>query len=210
MKRLDKIIQILNKRYKVKPYRAKPFKILIGTVLSHRTKDEHTWPANERLFKIADTPDKILKLSEKQIIKQIKPVGFYNVKAKRIKQICKMLLEKYNGKVPNAREELMKLPGVGFKTSDLVLSIGFGVPVIGIDTHVNVVSKRLGFADEKDNVEIVRAKLHKLVPDDRRLIVNHLFVQFGKDICTSPRPKCYMCPIEKLCPYPDKNLGLSN
>lgn len=206
MKRLDKIIQILNKRYKVKSYRAKPFKILIGTVLSHRTKDERTWPANERLFKIANTPEKILKLNEKQIIKQIRPVGFYNVKAKRIRQICAMLLEKYNGKVPPTREELMNLPGVGPKTADIVLCAGFGVPVIAVDTHVDAVSKRLGFADEKDNVEIVRAKLHKLVHDNRRLIVNHLFVQFGKEICTSPRPKCYMCPVENLCPYPYKNL----
>jgi len=108
------------------------------------------------------------------------------------------------------RDEMMKLPGVGPKTADIVLCAGFGVPVIAVDTHVDAVSKRLGIADVRDDVETVREKLHKLVPDDRRLIVNHLFVQFGKEICTSPRPKCHMCPIVKLCPYPDKSLNLSS
>ncbi|MFH0711055.1 MAG: endonuclease III, partial [Candidatus Aenigmatarchaeota archaeon] len=124
------MIRILNRRYEIKPHRGKPFRVLIGVVLSHRTTDEVSWPATDRLFKLAKNPEQMLKLSEKKIAKTIYPTGFYNVKAKRIRQICKVLIEKFDGKVPGTRTELMELPGVGGKSSDIVLSFGFGKPVI--------------------------------------------------------------------------------
>lgn len=202
---ITKVIKKLLEVYKVKPWKGKPFRVLIGTLLSHKTKDEVTWPTNEKLFRIADTPEKILKLSEKRIARLIYPVGFYRQKAKRIKQVCKILLEKYDGRVPRTREELMQLPGVGGKTADIVLSYAYGKAVIAVDTHVATVSRRLGWTNNK-NPEKIRADLHRKIKKKDRLIINHLLVTFGKDVCKSPRPRCYACPVEKLCPYKNKNI----
>jgi endonuclease-3 len=200
MEKVEKIISILNKKYKIKPWRDNPFKVLISCILSQRTKDEVTREASEKLFKFANTPEKILKLNERKIESLIYPVGFYRQKAKRIKKVCKILIEKYNGKVPNSREELLKLPGVGFKTADVVLSYGYGKPVIAIDTHVFQVARRLGLTKSNDP-EKIRENLHKIIPKKFRLIVNLLFVEFGKEICRTIRPKCEICPIKKLCEY---------
>lgn len=205
-KKFKEIIRKLNSIYKIKPRKGKPFEVLIGGILSHRTKDETTFPALERLLKKANTPEKILALPEQEIAKTIYPVGFYPTKAKRIRQTCRELLEKFGGKVPRTREELMSLPGVGGKTADVVLLFAFGEPVIPVDTHVHAISRRFHIAKENDTPEQVREKLHALVPEKDRLIVNQLFVQFGREVCTSPRPKCYKCPVEKLCPYERKNL----
>lgn len=202
---ITKIIKILQKKYKVKVWKTNPFEILISTVLSQRTRDEVTIEASKRLFRIANTPEKILKLSEKQIIKLIYPVGFYRQKAKRIRKICKILLEKYDGKVPNSREELLELPGVGFKTADVVLCYAFDQTMIPVDVHVAVISQRLGFTRNK-NPEKIRQDLHKKIPEKSRRIINIIFVEFGKDICITAKPKCYICPIVKLCPYKYKNL----
>ncbi len=202
---LNKILKRLNKLYNVEVRREKPFEVLIHGLLSHRTKDETTFPAQERLLKAADKPKKMLKLSAKEIQKFIYPVGFYRQKSKNILKACKMLVEKYGGKVPRTKEELMQLPGVGEKTSDIILLFGYGEDVIPVDTHLEVISKRWHIAGEKDKPEDIREKLHKLVPKNRA-IVNQLLVQFGKYICKSPKPKCSMCPVEKLCPYENKNL----
>jgi endonuclease-3 len=202
---IQKIIQILQKKYKIEPWEENPFKILISTILSQRTKDEVTREASKRLFKVASSPEKILKLSEKEIAKLIYPVGFYRQKAKKIKKLCKILLEKYNGKVPSTREELLKLPGVGFKTADVVLCCSFGQAIIPIDVHVAVISRRLGLTKNKDT-EKIREDLHRKIPKKSRRIVNLLFVEFGKDICRTARPRCYVCPILKRCPYKNKNL----
>ena len=203
LKNANKILRILNRRYRVKPHRGRPFRVLIGCLLSHRTKDETTWPSTNRLFSVANTPQKMLKLSEKKIARVIYPVGFYNQKAKRIKQICRILLKRFNGKVPKTREELMKLPGVGGKTADIVLSYAYGKAVIAVDTHVAKIAQRLGWSKQKEP-EKIRADLHKLIPPSKRIIVNHLLVSFGKDVCQSRKPLCYKCSIEELCPYPNK------
>ncbi|MHA1743518.1 MAG: endonuclease III domain-containing protein [Candidatus Heimdallarchaeota archaeon] len=204
-KTIEKIIGILNKLYRVEGWKSNPFKILISTVLSQRTKDEVTREASRKLFKVANTPEKILKLSEKRIAELIYPVGFYEQKAKRIKQICKILLEKYKGKVPDSREELMKLPGVGGKTADVVLCYGFGEDVIPVDVHVAVISRRLNLTKSK-NPDKIREDLHETMPKKYRRIFNHLMVEFGKDICRTRNPLCYKCPIVKLCPYKSKNM----
>lgn len=199
MSNVEKIIRILNKKYKVKLWKEKPFKLLIGTILSQRTRDEKTSQAWKKLFSRANTPEKILRLSEKEIQSLIKDVGFYRQKAKRIKKISRIILEEYKGKVPSSREELLKLPGVGPKTADVVLSYSFGKPVIAVDTHVATISKRLGWTKSNDP-EKIREDLHKIVPKKYRLIINSLFVEFGKDICRA-RPKCFVCPIVKFCKF---------
>lgn len=197
---IEKIIKILNKKYKVEPLKEPPFKVLISTILSQRTKDELTRLISKKLLSKYNKPEKILSLKEEDITKIIYPVGFYRQKAKRILQTCKILVEKYEGKVPKKREELLKLPGVGGKTADIVLSYGYGVPVIGIDVHCAVISRRLGLT-KSNNPEKIREDLHKIIPDRLRLMVNLLFIRFGKDICRTKKPRCDVCPIYRFCKY---------
>ena len=196
------IINKLNKVYDIswKDERGSPFEILVGTVLSQRTKDEITWPRNKELMKIAKTPEKMLNLSEKEIAKIIYPVGFYNQKAKKIKQLSRILIEKYEGKVPRNRGELMNLPGVGGKTADCVLCFAYGDQVVPVDVHVKIMSKRLGIANWKDKPEVVREKLHRVVSKNQRNLVNALFVEHGKKICTTRKAYCDKCIINSYCP----------
>jgi len=175
------------------------FQLLIGTLLSQRTRDENTVLASRRLFSVAKTPEDILKIPEKELEKLIKPAGFYRQKAKKIKKICKILIDKYNSKVPHTREELLSLPGIGFKTADVVLTYGFGKPTIPVDVHVEVCSKRLGLVDKRAKYEEIRKNLEKLVPEKERFLINLGFVQFGKEICRTYRPKCKECELNKIC-----------
>lgn len=198
-KTVEKIIKILSRKYYIDIRFGTPFRVLIGVVLSHRTNDRVSVPATNRLFKRANAPEKIIKLSEREIVKLIYPVGFYKQKAKRIKKICKILLEKYDGKVPKTREELMELPGVGGKSADIVLSYAYGQPVIAVDAHVLWVSNQLEWS-KSNKPEKVREDLHRIIPLKYRLLVNQLLVEFGKDICITDRPKCQICAVEKYCP----------
>jgi len=203
---VNKLIKFLKKRYgkdiKIKPSTDhEVFKILISTILSQRTRDENTEKAADNLFSKADTPEKILKLSKKELEKLIRPSGPYRQKAERIKKVSKIILEKYKRKVPKTREELMKLPGVGFKTADVVLMYGHGIPSIAIDTHANRVPKRIGLIDEKANVEEVKRVLEELIPKKDWYIVNMGLVQFGREICRPINPKCHLCPMPKYCNY---------
>jgi endonuclease-3 len=197
------IVKVLNKLYGFRIKKENPFKVLVGVILSQRTKDEVSFPANDRLFKKAKNLDGVLKLSEKEIEKIIYPVGFYKTKAKRIKQICKILKEKYRGRVPRTREELMKFSGVGGKSADIVLSYAYGEPVIACDVHVIWISNQLGWTKSK-NPEKVREDLHRIIPLKYRQTLNDILVQFGKEICRTGRPKCYICPIKKYCPSAEK------
>ena len=204
-----RIIRRLNKVYGYERYtrmRANPFRVLIGVILSHQTTDKISHPTAERLFKYAKTPEQFAKLGVKRVDSLIKNVNYHPTKAKRIVAISEMLIEKFGGKVPNTRERLMELPGVGPKSADIILSHGFGIPTIPVDTHVKAVSQRLHLTKNKD-AEKIHHDLHRIIPKKYWLKVNSLFVDFGKDICTSPRPKCYKCPIVKLCPYENKNLN---
>jgi len=206
VERIRKIIYILRKRYGYKYKKSGPYRSLITTILSQRTKDETTDEAAKRLFAVVKTPKDMVKLSEKKIAKLIYPVGFYEQKAKNIKTTSRILLEKYNGKVPHYRNLLMELLGVGGKTADIVLSFAFGENVIPVDVHVSVVSQRLGLTKQKDP-EKIKNDLEKIVPENLKKVVNYLFVEFGKEICQTRLPKCYICPVEKLCPYEKKNLN---
>lgn len=197
------IIGILNKVYGFRQREYNPFRTLIGVVLSQRTKEEVSFPATDRLFKKAKNLNGILKLSGKEIEKIIYPVGFYRQKTKRIKQICKILKEKYNYIVPKTREELMKLLGVGGKSADIVLSYAYGQPVIACDVHVVWISNQLRWTKSK-NPEKVREDLHRIIPINHRRTLNDILVQFGKEICKTGRPKCYLCSIKKYCPSAEK------
>lgn len=199
-KNIKLIIDFLESKYgKEKHFYYNPFKTLITCVLSQRTRDENTEKASRNLFRIAKTPKQILKLPDKKLQQLIKPSGFYRQKAKRIKQISKIILEK--GKVPKTKEELLGLPGVGFKTADVVLMYGYGMPSIPVDTHVNQISKRLGLVDQNAGVEGVRLKLESILPKNKWYLINHGFVRFGQEICLPRNPKCDVCFLLKICPF---------
>ena len=203
---IDRLIEFLKEKYGKRIVIEKlnnheVFKILITTILSQRTRDENTEKAASNLFSKADTPDKILKLSTKQLQKLIRSSGPFRQKAKRIKTVSKIILEKYKGKVPKTRKELMELPGVGFKTADIVLMYGYGIPSIAIDTHCNRVPKRIGLVDEKANVEEVKRILENLIMKKDWYIVNLGLVQFGREICRPVNPRCNVCPMSKYCDY---------
>ncbi|GBR73039.1 endonuclease III [Candidatus Termititenax aidoneus] len=171
-----------------------PFKILISTVLSLRTKDQTTAQASERLYAVADTPQKILKLSEKQLEKLIYPVGFYHTKAKQILQICNILLTKHHGQVPADFDTLLSFPGVGRKTANLVLALGFDIPAVCVDTHVHRISNRLGWAQTKTPEETEFA-LRKIFPENKWSAINKIIVAFGQTICRPIGPKCALCVL---------------
>ncbi|MCX8201378.1 MAG: endonuclease III [Candidatus Caldarchaeum sp.] len=202
----SEILIILKKRYGVgnSPLHVSdvdPFKVLVGAVLSHRTRDEKTDEAYRRLFARFRDGAELAKADVRTITKLIKPAGFYREKAKRIKKIAQIVYGELGGRVPVDRQMLLQLPGVGPKTADIVLSVAFGKPEIAVDTHVEAVAKRLGVVDEKAGYEEVKQALTRLVSTDDALLVNILFVRFGREICRRPRPRCQICPITHYCKY---------
>ena len=208
MNKSNTILNFLEKKYGkyINSYHMKNqeiFELLIETVLSQRTRDENSEKAAEQLFEFARTPKQILKLPMKKLQNLIRISGPYRQKAKKIKQVSKLILEKHKGIVPASREELMELYGVGPKTADIVLMYGFNEPSIAVDTHVYQVSKRIGVTDRKDNVEEVKEKLEKLFPRSKWYLINLGFVNFGKEICKPITPLCVKdaknCPFSRFC-----------
>ena len=180
-----------------------PYKILIGCVLSLRTKDETTGPAAKRLFKKASGPKAMLKLSPKEIETQIYPVGFYKTKARQILKISEILLQKYKGRVPDDLDELLELPGVGRKTANLVVTLGFGKPGICVDTHVHRISNRWGYVKTKTPEETEFA-LRKKLPPEYWIEINDLLVTYGQNLCRPISPFCSHCKMIAFC----KRLGV--
>lgn len=176
-----------------------PFKILISTVISLRTKDEVTIEASKRLFARASDPAEMGDMDEETLQETIYPAGFYRVKAKHILEICRILLDEYGGKVPKDREALMALPGVGLKTANLTLSIGYDQPYICVDTHVHRISNRLGWVDTPTPEKTEKA-LMEVLPEEFRIPINELFVRFGQALCSPVSPRCSKCPLEPRCP----------
>ena len=177
-----------------------PFRILISTVLSLRTKDAVTAKASKTLFNIAKTPEEILKLNQKEIEELIYPVGFYKTKAKNIKKIAKIILDDHNGKVPDDLDELLTLPGVGRKTANLVITEAYNKLGICVDTHVHRISNRFGYVQTKNPNETemtLRAKL----PKKWWKKYNNILVSFGQTICRPISPKCSICPVQKDCEW---------
>lgn len=177
-----------------------PYQVLIATILSLRTKDETTKEATRRLFTRARTPEEMLALSEEEIIRLIYPVGFYKTKARRIKEISQILLEKYQGHVPDTIEELLTLPGVGRKTANLVITLGYSKPGICVDTHVHRISNRWDYVRTRTPEETEFALRQKL-PLSEWITYNDILVAFGQTICKPISPLCESrCPVKHLCP----------
>jgi endonuclease-3 len=177
-----------------------PFKILIGTILSARTRDENTTKVVKKLFTRFSTPDDIASADIDEIKKLIRSIGFYNVKAERIKQVSETIVSKFGGQVPDDMDSLLGLPGVGRKTANCVLVYAFNKPAIPVDVHVHRISNRLGLVDTK-TVKQTEIELNQMV--DRRLWtrVNNTFVMYGQNICLPVKPNCKVCELKGICKY---------
>jgi len=206
---IDTIIRILKKETEkyhdpsvtmvaLNEHKHKPFDVLISCILSLRTKDKVTIQAFSRLKELMNTPEELSKLDVKKIEKAIYPVGFYKTKARRIKEIAKVLVEKYDSKVPDEIDELLKLKGVGRKTANLVLTLGYGKLGICVDVHVNRISNRLGYVKTRNPYETEFALRDKL-PKKYWIIYNDLLVIWGQNVCVPISPFCSRCAISKYC-----------
>ena len=176
----------------------KPFFILIGTILSARTKDTTTKKICDKLFKKIKSFKDLEKIPLRDLEKIIYGTGFYKTKAKHLKQLPKIIHEKYSGKIPETLEELTTLPGVGRKTANLVLAVAFNKPAICVDIHVFRITNRIGLVSEK-NVLSTEKSLRKVIPKKLWIETNKWFVILGQNICFARNPKCNICPIEKHC-----------
>ena len=208
---IEKLVQVLKERYQDKTTalmdvstRKDPFLTLISCLLSLRTKDEVTAKASERLFTLAKTPEEMLNLKKEKIEAAIYPVGFYKRKAEQILEICRVLVEKYDSCVPDEIEELLKLKGVGRKTANIVITMGYNKPGVAVDTHVHRISNRLGLVETKTPYQTEFA-LRKTLPKQYWIVFNDLLVMHGKTICTPISPKCSICPITEYC----KRIGVT-
>jgi endonuclease III len=175
-----------------------PFKVLISCILSLRTRDQTTAEASARLFALGDTPEKLSRLSVSEIESAIYPVGFYRIKAQQILEISRQLNDSHAGRVPDDLDALLKFKGVGRKTANLVLTLGFGKAGICVDIHVHRISNRWGYVSTKspDQTEVA---LRKKLPPEYWIIINDLLVTFGQNQCTPVSPRCSTCPLYHLC-----------
>ncbi len=205
--KIDEIMQTLaehfnyTERTTLNSMRKEPdaFKILIACLLSLRARDENTEKVSKQLFAVASTPEEILKMPTKRLEKLIFSSGHYHKKAQTLKYVSQVLLEKYNGKVPDNKEELLSIKGIGPKTANIVLNFAFGQCVLPIDTHCHRVPNRLGWVKTK-TPEQTEKELEKILPKKYWCEFNGIFVLFGRTICQPVSPLCSQCPINNLCP----------
>jgi endonuclease-3 len=183
----------------VQSSRESPFHLLVSCIISLRTKDEVTHGASRRLYRLANTPAELAALEEEVIAGAIYPAGFYNTKAGQLRGIGAILARHHGGEVPADRDALLDLPGVGRKTANLVLGLGFGIPAICVDTHVHRISNRLGMVDS-NNPDATERALQPVLPEDLWIDINDLLVTFGQNRCHPTSPKCTGCPLDDLCP----------
>jgi endonuclease-3 len=202
--RIEKVLEILTGAYGTRPWnwhtRQTPFQVLIGTVLSQRTRDEKTDEAAKALFSRYPSPDTLASAPEEDIASLIRPANYYNTKASRIKQISKIILEKHSGHTPDTISELMRLPGVGRKTAACVMVYGFKKKALPVDTHVHRISNRIGLIKTRTPEES-EEKLWKVVPEKYIMRYNELMVKHGQNICRPISPQCPKCPIIQFCNY---------
>ena len=180
-----------------------PFELLVAVILSAQATDVGVNKATRKLFPVANTPAAILALGEDGLKQYIATIGLFNAKAANVIAMCRLLLERHGGEVPQTREALEALPGVGRKTANVVLNTAFGEPTIAVDTHIFRVSNRTGLAPGA-NVRIVEDKLVKLVPDAFKRDAHHWLILHGRYTCKARKPDCPHCPIRDLCRWPDK------
>lgn len=179
------------------------YTLLVAVVLSAQSTDVGVNKATKELFKVADTPQKMLKLGEAKLKKYISTIGLYNAKAANVIKLSQRLVDEYNSQVPHDFEALRSLPGVGQKTANVVLNCAFGEPTIAVDTHVFRVANRIVFVSE-NTPEKVEAALLKVIPKKFQTHAHHWMILHGRYICVARKPKCLECNIKNLCQFPDK------
>lgn len=177
-----------------------PFKILIGTILSSRTRDETTTKVVKTLFKRFKNAKELAQGNLEEVKQIIHSIGFYNVKAKRIIEVSQLIVKRFDGKVPNSIEKLLELPGVGRKTANCVLVYGFNKPTIPVDTHVHRISNRIGLVNTK-TPEKTEIELNNIINKKYWLRLNNIFVMYGQNICLPVAPKCELCELKKMCKF---------
>ena len=182
-----------------------PFELLIAVMLSAQATDVSVNKATIQLFPVANTPEKILELGEEALKQYIKTIGLFNTKAKNVIKTCEILLQKFNGVVPDDRSALESLPGVGRKTANVILNTAFGHPVMAVDTHIFRVSNRTGLAPGKDPLAVELA-LEKRVPDAFKKDAHHWLILHGRYVCTARKPLCKTCALLDLCQFDSKYL----
>lgn len=204
MSRVDtikEIIRRLDEIYDVRVFEDRdPYRVLVRTILSQRTRDENTDQASANLFSKYKDMYEIVDAPTEDIQELIRCAGFYRVKAGRIQEVSRILIDEYGGVVPDNMNELLELPGVGRKTANCVLVYAFEKAAIPVDTHVHRISNRWGLVSTKDP-EKTEEELAKFVPEDEQILLNDLMVQFGQTICKPLGPKCEICPLTDLCDY---------
>lgn len=176
-----------------------PFELVIAVLLSAQCTDVLVNKVTKNLFQKYKKPEDYLAVSEEEIQQDIRSIGLYRNKAKNIRKLCQILLDEYGGEVPPNRDELTKLPGVGRKTANVVVSVAFGIPAIAVDTHVERVSKRLGICRWKDSVLEVEKTLMRKIPQDEWSVTHHRLIFFGRYHCKAQSPQCQVCPLLELC-----------
>lgn len=182
-----------------------PYKVLISTLISLRTKDEVTRGASQRLFSIASTPSAMIDTPVEDIAAAIFPAGFYRNKAKNIKEVSRLIIEQYHGRVPDDLDVLLSLPGVGRKTANLVLTQGYGIEAICVDTHVHRITNRWGYVTTKTPND-TEFELREKLPRKYWIEINDLLVAFGQNVCRPISPLCSQCPLHVFC----KRVGVTN
>jgi endonuclease-3 len=200
------ILKTLNSRYpQVKPqlFYRNPFELLVATILSAQCTDSQVNRVTPGLFKRMRKPQEFVKTPVTEIERLVRPTGFYRNKARNIKACCEALIERHGGRVPRTLEELVALPGVGRKTANVVLGAAFDTPGVVVDTHVGRISGRLGLTQNKDPKKI-ELDLMRILPRQEWSDFSLRLIFFGRETCTARKPKCPICPLDPLCPYPHK------
>jgi endonuclease-3 len=200
---IRKILRLTYPQVKTQLFYRNSFELLVATILSAQCTDKQVNSVTQLLFKTLRTPDDFIKTPLETIENLIRSTGFFRNKARNIKNCARELKENYNGKVPASMEELVKLPGVGRKTANVVLGAAFGIPGLAVDTHVARISQRLKLTINKDPVKIEN-DLMKIIPKKGWSNFSLRLIFFGRETCVARKPKCPTCPLNKLCPYPSK------
>jgi endonuclease-3 len=182
-----------------------PFELLVAVMLSAQATDKSVNLATRELFPVANTPQKLLDLGEENLREYVQRIGLYQTKSKHLIQTCRILLAQHKGQVPQTREELEAMPGVGRKTANVMLNTAFGQPTIAVDTHIFRISNRIGLAPGK-TVEEVEKKLLKVVPDEFKLDAHHWLILHGRYVCQARKPQCSECIIRDLCEFKQKTV----
>lgn len=200
--RMDKVLEILSSLYpdvKIQLDHSNPFELTVATILSAQCTDERVNKVTKGLFKKYKIPEDYVKVPQEQLEQDIFSTGYYKAKAKNIRAMCELLISDFNSKIPNNMEDLLKLPGVGRKTANVVLGHAFNIPGIVVDTHVSRISNLLGFINTKNAVKI-EFKLMELIDKEQWVIFTHYFINHGRKTCIARRPQCSECKVSNLCP----------